>query len=52
LTLEFADFSSGPIQVNCIARVVRVEQQGARQGVGAMISSFEFLRLPKSDKPS
>jgi hypothetical protein len=44
-TLEFADFPSGPIAVNCVARVVRLEEQGARRGVGASISSFEFHRI-------
>lgn len=44
-SLEFQDLPSGPIAVNCIARVVRVEEQGARKGVGAAISSFEFRSL-------
>jgi hypothetical protein len=46
-TLEFRALSSGPIQVNCAARVVRVEEElGGRSGVGATIESFEFIRLP------
>lgn len=48
-TLEFADFPGGPIRVNCAARIVRVEEQGARKGVAAAISSFEFHRLPQRD---
>lgn len=44
-TLEFRDFPSGPIAVNCLARVVRIEEQGTRLGVGASISSFEFRRI-------
>jgi PilZ domain len=45
LTMEFRDFPSGPIVVNCVARVVRLEEQGTRRGVGASISSFEFTRI-------
>lgn len=45
-TLEFRDFPSGPLAVNCLARIVRiVEEQGTRLGVGASISSFEFRRI-------
>jgi hypothetical protein len=51
-TLEFQDFPSGPIEVNCVARIVRVEEQGARKGVAASISSFEFRAIPKPGKSS
>jgi hypothetical protein len=44
--LDFQSFPGGPIQVNCIARVVRVEEHGEKRGVGAAIQSFEFHRLP------
>jgi hypothetical protein len=49
-TLEFRDFPTGPIEVNCVARVVRVVEQGPSRGVGASIDSFEFrtLRAGKS----
>jgi hypothetical protein len=47
--LDFQNFPGGPIQVNCVARVVRVEQHGAKKGVAAAIQSFEFHRLPKAD---
>lgn len=43
--LEFANFPGGPIAVNCVARVVRVQEQGASRGVGASIASFEFRRI-------
>lgn len=48
LRLKFLDFPSGPIEVQCSARVVRVEEQGAGWGVGASIGAFEFqiLREP------
>jgi PilZ domain-containing protein len=49
-TLEFPDLASGPIGVNCFARVVRVEQQGAQRGVAASICSFEFHRVPAPGK--
>jgi hypothetical protein len=49
--LDFQDFPGGPIQVNCIARVVRVEEQGEKKGVGAAIHSFEFHRLPMGGQP-
>jgi hypothetical protein len=51
-TLDFQNFPSGPIAVNCIARIVRVEEQGSRKGVAASISSFEFHRLPNPGKSS
>src|ERR1044071_5500679 len=55
-SLEFLDFPSGPIEVNCSARTVRVEAGGGGRGVGravgAAISSFEFRRLPKAGKSS
>ena len=51
-TLEFRDFPSGPIEVNCNARVVRVVEQGAGFGVGAAIESFEFLTLRTAGKSS
>jgi hypothetical protein len=51
-TLEFQSFPSGPIAVNCVARVVRLEAQRARRGVGASISSFEFRRIPAPGKSS
>jgi hypothetical protein len=48
LALDFQNFPGGPIQVNCVARIVRVDAQGAKRGVGAAIQSFEFHRLPKA----
>lgn len=51
-TMEFQSFPSGPIKVNCVARIVRIDEQGARRGVGASISSFEFHRLPVPGKSS
>ena len=45
LKLEFSDFPSGPLEVTCDARVVRIEKQGAVTGVAATISSFEFRRI-------
>jgi len=51
-SLEFLDFPSGPIEVNCSARIVRVEERGVGRGVAAAISSFEFRRLPHPGKSS
>jgi hypothetical protein len=51
-SLEFQDFPSGPVEVNCSARIVRVEEQGASRGIGAAIDSFEFHTLPKAGKSS
>ena len=45
-SLDFQNFPSGPISVNCIARIVRVEEQGTSRGVAAAISSLEFRRIP------
>jgi hypothetical protein len=47
-SLSFDHFPSGPIAVNCTAKVVRVEEQGARNGVAVEISDFEFHRIPTS----
>lgn len=44
--LEFANFPGGPIAVDCVARVVRLEEKGTGRGVGASISSFAFHRIP------
>ena len=51
-TMQFENFPSGQIAVNCVARVVRLEERGASRGVGASISSFEFHRIPASGKSS
>lgn len=51
-SLEFWNFPSGPIVVNCVARIVRVEEQGLRRGVAAAISSFEFRRIPEPGESS
>ena len=48
--LEFDNFPSGPVEVNCSARVVRIEQQGDKKGVAASISSFEFQRIPGPER--
>jgi hypothetical protein len=51
--LDFQDFPGGPIEVNCVARVVRIDKQGAKKnGVAAAIQSFEFHRLPRRDTTS
>lgn len=47
-SLEFQDFPSGPVEVNCSARIVRVEEQGTSRGIGASIDSFEFRTLPRA----
>jgi hypothetical protein len=44
-TVRFPDFPSGPIAVDCFARVVRVEARGNRSGVAAAIREFEFYRV-------
>jgi hypothetical protein len=51
-SLQFEDFPSGPIEVNCIARVVRVVEHGASRGIGASIDSFEFHTVPEADNRS
>jgi hypothetical protein len=50
--LQFRDFPSGPIEVKCSARIVRVEEQGTGRAVGASIDSFEFRIVPKTTKSS
>ena len=44
--LDFESFPGGPLQVNCLARVVRIEEQDGKKGVAAAIQSFEFQRIP------
>ena len=51
-SLDFQDLPSGPIEVNCNARVVRVEERGSSRGIGASIDSFEFRTLPRADHAS
>ena len=48
-TVGFRNFPGGPIQVECIARIVRVDEQGEKRGVAASISSFEFFRVRKPE---
>jgi len=45
LMLDFDNFPSGPVEVICTARIVRVEQRGSENGIAASISSFEFRRI-------
>ena len=48
-SMQFEQFPSGPVEVRCIARVVRVVvEQGTGKGVGASISSFEFRSIPNA----
>ena len=49
LTLEFESFPGGPIQVDCNARIVRVDEHGEKRGVAARINSFEFFRVGKPE---
>jgi hypothetical protein len=51
-SLDYGDFPTGPVSVNCVARIVRVEEQGARKGIAAAISSFEFRRIPVHGRSS
>ena len=44
--LDFQNFPGGPIQANCKARIVRIEEHGGKKGVAAAIHGFEFKRLP------
>lgn len=46
-TVEFRNFPGEPIQVDCDARIVRVDEQGGKRGVAARIDSFEFFRVRK-----
>jgi hypothetical protein len=51
--LDFEDFPGGPIQVNCVGRVVRIDEQDEKKkGVAAAIQSFDFHRLPGRDTTS
>jgi len=40
---------TGSISANCIARIVRVEQQGKLKGIAASISRIVLLTAPTSD---
>jgi len=44
-SLEFKDSPGGPLRLECDARIVRVERQGAKLGVGAAIEHFRFTVL-------
>lgn len=43
--LQFDNVSNGPISVNCTARVMRVEKHGAKNGIAASFTRFEFHRV-------
>ena len=45
-TLEFPSHDAGMISARCLARVTRVEPQGAMRGVAASFESIEFFRQP------
>ena len=51
-SMDFNHFPSGPIAVSCVARIVRVEEQGAKRAVAAEISDFEFRRIHPLGKSS
>jgi hypothetical protein len=44
-TLEFSGLQIGVVSARCEARVVRVEPQGALNGIGALFESIEFHRI-------
>ena len=46
-SLDFKNLPGGPIRMNCVARVVRVEARGDKKGVAAMIENIVFQRLPR-----
>lgn len=43
-TLQFTGEQIGVVSARCEARVVRVESQGTKKGVGATFESIEFHR--------
>jgi hypothetical protein len=45
-TLEFPGEQAGAISARCLARVTRVEPDGAMNGIAAAFESIEFFRLP------
>jgi hypothetical protein len=45
-SMDFENARGGSITVNCRARVVRVETQGAQWGVAAVIRRFDFRHPP------
>jgi hypothetical protein len=47
-SLEFNAPQTGAIEARCLARIVRVEQQGSLKGVAALFDSIEFHRIPKA----
>ena len=45
-SLDFQNLPGGPIRMNCVARIVRVEARDDKKGVAAAIDSIVFRRLP------
>ncbi|MGH8667844.1 MAG: PilZ domain-containing protein [Burkholderiales bacterium] len=41
-TLKFENAKAGPISANCVARIVRVENQGKLKGVAASIKRIKL----------
>src|SRR5881394_570714 len=50
-TLEFEDPAGGPLHLNCVGKVVRVEEAGGKRGVAVMITESVLERRPPSDEP-
>ena len=45
-TLEFEDPGGGPLHLNCVGKVVRVEEAGGKRGVAVSIIEQKLERRP------
>ena len=45
-TLEFEDPGGGPLHLNCVGKVVRVEEAGGKRGVAVAIVEQKLERRP------
>ena len=53
LTLPSEITLTGPVQIRCVGKVIRVDQGGGGQiGVAATIDRYEFMRSKEAEEPA
>jgi hypothetical protein len=50
-TLEFDDPAGGPLHLDCVGQVVRVEEAAGKKGVAVMITESSLVRRPPGNEP-
>ena len=52
LTLPSEITLTGPVQIRCVGKVIRVDQGSGQIGVAATIDRYEFLRSREAEQPA